>query len=297
MQAAPPSRPCILVTGSNGFLGSHVVPYLQQRGYAVRPVTRQQTGPVGAGTDWQPLLQGVDVVVHLAARAHAPLGLTAAGLEQLEEVNVRGTARLAAQAAAAGVRRLVFISSVKAMAEQSDKPLTPADRPCPADPYGRAKLRAEQALAASAGGMEQVILRPPLVYGAGVKGNFRSLLTWVDREWPLPLGSVRNRRSLICAGNLADAVRAALDGPPGIWLPSDQEDVSLPDLLRRLAVACGRQCRLFPVPPPLLRAVATMTGQGAQARRLLDSLTVDGRMPGWTPPFTLDQGLAATCRG
>jgi len=290
-------RRTVLVTGASGFLGGHVVPWLRQAGYAVRTADRRQTGSIGARTDWRPLLRGVDAVVHLAARAHAPLRQgDAALLEELEEINVRATGRLAAQAAASGVRRLVFVSSVKAMAESSTRPLTPDDPPCPADPYGQAKLRAEAALAAAGGGMEQVILRPPLVYGAGVKGNFRSLLSWADRGWPLPFARVRSRRSLIYAGNLADAIRAALEGPPGLWLPSDRQDTGLPDLLRRLATALGRDCRLLPVPPALLRAAAQVTGQAGAARRLLDSLTVDGQMPDWTPPFTLDQGLTATCR-
>ena len=288
----PPDRR-VLVTGANGFVGRALCPALRQAAWSVVAATRRETGEIGPATDWRPLLDGIDAVVHLAARVHVMRG-GAAEADTFERVNHRATARLAEQAAEAGVRRFVFMSTVKVHGDASGRPLTAGDPAAPADAYGRSKLAAEAALARHAGRMAVVVLRPPLVYGAGAKGNFLSLLRAVDRGWPLPLAALDNRRSLIALGNLADAVRAALEAPPGVYLPSDGEDVSTPALVRRIAAALGRPARLFPAPAGLLRAVAAAAGRPGAYERLAGSLTVDGRLAGWRPPVAMAEELERT---
>ena len=284
----------VLVTGAGGFVGRALVPLLKTSGWTVRPVVRADTGDIGPDTDWRPLLAGVHAVVHLAARVHVMRDRAADPEREFDRTNHLAAARLAAQAEATGVRRFVFLSSVKVHGDTADHPLGAADTPCPNDAYGRSKLAAERAIAAEADAMTIVILRPPLVYGPGVRGNFLAMMRAIERGWPLPLASLRNRRSLIYAGNLADAIRAALDGPPGTYLPSDRDDVSTPALIRRTATALERPARLFPVPPALLRGLAAAAGKTAAAERLTGSLAVDGVLPGWRPPFTMAEGLAAT---
>ena len=284
----------VLVTGAGGFVGRALVPHLEAAGWAVRPATRAEIGNIGPDTDWRPLLADTDAVVHLAARVHVMRDTAADPEREFDAVTHLATARLAEQAKAAGVRRFVFLSSIKVHGDTSGHPLSAADAPAPDDAYGRSKLAAERTLADIDGGMTVAILRPPLVYGPWVKGNFLAMLRAIDRGWPLPLGAIRNRRSLIYVGNLADAIRAALDGPPGTWLPSDREDVSTPELIRRTAHALRRPARLFPVPPALLRGLAALAGKSAAAGRLTGSLTVDGALPGWRPPVTLSAGLQAT---
>lgn len=289
---APKRR--VLVTGAGGFVGRTLLPVLESAGWAVRTAGRQEVGELGPETDWRPHLKKVDAVVHLAARVHVMRDTAADPGSAFDRANHLATARLAAQSAEAGVRRIVFLSSVKVHGDTATRALAAADTPEPADPYGRSKFAAEQALAAFSSAVEVVVLRPPLVYGPGVKGNFLSMLKTVDRGWPLPLAAVENRRSLIFAGNLADAIRFSLDGPPGTYLPSDRDDMSTPTLLRKTATALGKQSRLFSVPVSLLRNLAAIGGKTAAVERLTSSLTVDGALPGWQPPFTLDRGLAAT---
>jgi len=284
----------VLVTGAAGFVGRALVPRLEASGYAARLATRAETGDIGPETDWRPLLADIDAVVHLAARVHVMRDRAADPEREFDRVNHQATATLAAQAAAAGVRRFIFLSSIKVHGDASDHPLSASDAPAPDDAYGRSKLAAERALAGLGDDMTVVVLRPPLVYGPGVKGNFHAMLRAIDRGWPLPLGAIANRRSLIYVGNLADAIRAALDAPSGTYLPSDREDVSTPELIRRTAAALGRPARLFPVPPALLRGLAGAAGKSAAADRLTGSLTVDGALPGWQPPFSLAEGLRAT---
>lgn len=288
------SKRRVLVTGAGGFVGRNLLPVLNHAGWDVRTAGRQEIGALGPETDWHPHLEGVEAVVHLAARVHVMRETAADPESEFDRTNHLATAKLAAQSVEAGVRRIVFLSSVKVHGDTAKQSLAAADTPEPADPYGRSKLAAERALATVANALEIVVLRPPLVYGRCVKGNFLSMLTAVDRGWPMPLAAVDNRRSLIFAGNLADAIRFSLDGPPGTYLPSDQDDVSTPMLLRRTATALGRQSRLFSVPVSLLRNLAALGGKTAAIDRLADSLTVDGTLPGWHPPFSLDQGLAAT---
>jgi UDP-glucose 4-epimerase len=244
------------VTGERGFIGSHLCPALAAAGHVVLPT-----------------LEGCDAVVHLANIAH-----TSARPVELHRVNVEGTIAQAKAALAAGARRFVYLSSIKA-----DKPV---------DPYGRAKSVAEQALL-QAPGLEALILRPPLVYGPRVKANFLALVRAVERGWPLPLASIRNRRSLVYVGNLVDAILRCLEGNPvgRIYAVSDGAPVSTPELCRALGRALGKPARLFPFPPALLRLAPGFA-------RLTESLEVDDRAIrdelGWRAPFSFEQGLQAT---
>lgn len=313
----------VLVTGASGFVGRALCADLARRGHAVVAAVRAMdkaegivcaravaVGDIGPETDWRDALAGVGAVVHAAARVHVMGEKGEASRAAHARVNVAGTRRLAEAAQAAGVRRFVFIGTVKAMGETNGDgpPFVESDPPRPAadDFYGQSKLEAERLLIAlsRAGALETVILRPPLVYGPGVGANFAALMTLCRLGLPLPLASIANRRSLLFIGNLTDAVARVLDHPaaPGeIFFLSDGEDVSVPELIRKIAAAQGRPARLFPFPPALLRAVAVLAGQGAAAGRLLDSLAVDSRKSrdrlGWRPPFTLDEGLTRTAAG
>ena len=301
-----------LVTGAGGFIGSALVDALD--GHSVRRALRTSPttpgaddfirGDIGPETDWQPALRDIDCVVHLAARTHVLRDNAANPLAAYRSVNVDGTRRLAEQAANAGVRRFVFLSSIKVNGETTpSRPFTADDPPAPQDAYGISKLEAENVLReiANRAGMEWVVLRPPLVYGPGVKGNFLQLLKAVARGMPLPLASIDNRRSLIYVGNLVDAILACAthsDAAGKTFLVSDGEDVSSPELARRLATAMGRNPVLLPFPPALLRFGASLIGRHDAAIRLTGSLTIDDsalrRDLGWTPRFTLDQGLKET---
>lgn len=263
-------------------------------------------GDIGPATDWGAALAGVDCVVHLAARTHVVHDPAPDPLAEYRRVNVAATAALASAAAAARVRRLVFLSSVKVNGERTaDRPFSENDAPQPEDAYGISKWEAEQALwkIAAETGLEIVVLRAPLVYGPGVKGNFLTLLRTVARGVPLPLASIRNRRSLICVGNLSDAIVRCVDHPAATgktFLVADDTDVSTPELIRALATALGVPARLLPFPPPLLYAAATLFGQAAAVSRLTGSLQIDSRRirreTGWRPNYALAQGLAETAQ-
>lgn len=284
----------VLVTGTGGFVGRALVSALTVRGLSVRGAGRDVVGDIGPDTDWRPVLDGVETVVHLAARVHVMRDDAPDPLAEYRRVNLEGTRGLAAAAADRGVGRFVFLSSVKVNGEAAERPFGAGDPADPKDAYGTSKWEAEQAIAETAGSMEVVVLRPPLVYGPGVGGNFLRLLRLVDSATPLPLGGIRNLRSLIYLGNLVDAIRFSFEAPPGTYLPSDGEDLSTPNLVRRLAAALGRPARLVPVPVILLGLLGRMTGQSQAIARLTDSLRLDGRIPGWTPPFGVDEGLRAT---
>ncbi|MFP4080718.1 MAG: UDP-glucose 4-epimerase family protein [Ectothiorhodospira sp.] len=246
-------------------------------------------------------MAGTDVVVHTAARAHVMADAITDPLSEYQRVNVDGTRALARQAAEQGVRRFVFISSVKVNGERTvpGAPFSSDDEPSPEDAYGVSKFEAEQALReiGAETSMEVVIIRPPLVYGPGVKGNFASMMRWVKKGVPLPLGAVNNRRSLVALDNLVDLVTTCIDHPAanGVFLVSDGEDLSTRDLLRRVGNAMGRPARLIPVPPRLLEAGAVILGKRDVARRLLGSLQVDisktRDVLGWEPPISVDEGL------
>jgi nucleoside-diphosphate-sugar epimerase len=307
----------ILVTGANGFVGIPLCQKLLGTFGHVRgavwvanseinlPVGIQSTpiDAIGLSTDWSEALAGIDVVVHLAARVHV-MDDTAENLfDAYRKVNVDGTENLARQAAANGATRLVFISTVKVHGEETDVPFTEVDPLAPKDPYGVSKQEAEEALrrVAADTDLEVVIIRPPLVYGPGVKANFLRLLGAVQRGIPLPLACLNNRRSLIGLGNLVDAIAICSTHPQAAgnsYLVSDGEDVSTPELIRMIATAFGRPSRLFPVPLPLMRLAGTLTGKRAAVDRLAGSLTVDTskirRELCWQPPYTMAQELAET---
>ncbi len=302
----------ILVTGANGFVGKSLCETLGNRGLSVRGAVRAidpggpidetvvAVGDIDQGTSWQDALAGVQVVVHLAARVHL-LGDNDQALDAYRRVNVAGTLNLARQAAAAGVQRVVFLSSIKVNGESTAEiPFRHSDTPVPVDPYGISKLEAEQGLQElmRTTGIEVVIIRPPLVYGAQAGGNFDRLRRLAVQGFPLPLGSVNNKRSLIGVENLCDCIRVCLEHPAAVGEPllvSDNQDISTPDLVRLLAFSAGRSIRLPPVPVGLLLLFASFCGKGAEIRRLTENLQVDCsqtlRQLNWQPPFSLEQGI------
>ena len=300
----------ILVTGAGGFIGRALVARLAARGAPVRAVLRRPAamppavetlvlGTLDAATDWAAPLAGACALVHLASRAHAPV----ADAQRFVEGEAATAAALARAATAAGVHRLVLLSSIKVLGEATlDLPFRAHQTPTPMDTYGLAKWRMEEAMRAAAGD-RLCVLRPPLVYGPGVKANFRALIRLVDLGVPLPLASIDNRRSLIFLDNLVDLLELALDHPAAsgeTFLLRDDEEVSTPELVRRIARALGRTARLLPCPPSLLRLAASLAGRRDAAERLISSLRVDDlatrRRLGWRPRVALDDALAATCR-
>lgn len=269
------------------------------------PTTSVTIGEIGPGTDWTTALGGVNVVIHLAARVHVMHETAGDPLSEFRRINVAGTERLARQAAACGVRRVVFLSSVKVNGEATagKKPYSEDDEPQPQDPYGISKWEAEQALrrVARETGLEVVVIRAPLIYGPGVKGNFLAMINALRRGIPLPLGGIENRRSLIYVENLVDAIMLTSTHPLAAgqtFLVRDGEDVSTPTLLRAMAAALDVPARVFFVPPAWLRFCAKLAGRSQAVDRLLGSLSVDDskirRMLGWHPPFSLVEGLAKT---
>lgn len=303
----------ILVTGASGFVGSYLIRELRQRGFsrAIGALRTQKTalgdnsvvvGGIDETTDWSSALEGMEVVIHTAARAHIINDDVTDPLTEFRKVNVAGTRSLALQAASAGVKRFIFISSIKVNGEQTSpgNPFNTASKPMPVDDYGISKLEAEKALweVASESDMELVIVRPPLVYGPGVKGNFSSMIRLVKKGIPLPLGAIHNKRSLLALDNLIDLIITCIDHPSAaneIFLAADGEDLSTSDLLRRVAEAMGKPSRLIPVPSTLLQLGATVLGKKAMAQRLLGSLQVDisktREVLGWEPPISVNEGL------
>jgi nucleoside-diphosphate-sugar epimerase len=309
----------VLVTGANGFIGRTLCKKMLADGWQVRGAVRGviqmtalssrvegvQVGDIDPDTDWSKALNGVDAVVHLAARVHVMDDTASNSLSAFRWVNVKGTARLAQQAVDANVRRFFFMSSVKVNGKDRDQPYTEEDMPEPLDPYGISKWEAELVLQENAEmtGLEVVILRPPLVYGPGVKANFLRLLESVARGVPLPLLSINNRRSLIYIENLVDAVFTCLSHPEvtgQTFLVSDGEDVSTPELIRRIGFALERPAHMFPFPIFLMRLIGRLLGKSAEIERLLGSLMVDcskiKRELNWKPPYTMAQGLKETAK-
>lgn len=309
----------ILITGADGFVGAALCNRLRNEVIPLRGVVRRLKSPldsdqnmvavgdISARTDWSSAIQDVTEVVHLAARMHLMNESSPDLISEFRRVNVEGTASLARKAAAHGVRRFVFLSSIKVNGELTGpgQPFTATDAPSPEDPYGVSKCEAEQMLwqIATETGMEVVVLRPPLVYGPGVKGNFIRLMRVIDKPLPLPLGAIQNQRSLIYLDNLVDAIRVCLTHPKAAgktFLVSDGEDVSTPELIRRVAAALGRRPLLLPIPVSWMKWAGAFLGKRAAVDRLLGSLCVD-MIPlreelGWNPPYTMQAGLEATAQ-
>ena len=301
----------VLVTGATGFVGRALCAHLAATGHAVTPAVRRESGlahevvvgDIGSSTDWTMALAGCDAVVHLAARVHVMRDEAIDPLTEFRAVNTQGTLNLARQAAQAGVKRFVFISSIKVNGEGRDAPYRETDAPAPEDAYAISKWEAEQGLRQieRETGLEVVILRPPLVYGPGVKANFLRLVQIIQRGWPLPLGAIHNRRSLLYLGNFVDAIQVCIEHPDAAgqtFLLDDGEPVSTPELIRALARAMGRPARLLAVPVGVLELAGALLGKRAAVARLTGSLYVDSSLIrsrlGWTPPFTMAAGLAAT---
>jgi nucleoside-diphosphate-sugar epimerase len=301
----------VLVTGATGFVGTALCARLSASGHGVVPAVRSKfglphevvVGNVDAPTDWRPALSGCDAVVHLAARVHVMDDTAHDPLALYRATNTEATINLARQAAKAGVKRFVFISSIKVNGEGCDAAYRETDAAAPGDAYAMSKWEAEQGLQRIAGetGLEVVILRPPLVYGPGVKANFQRLMRMVERGWPLPLGAIRNRRSLLYLGNFVDAIRLCVEHPAAAgqtFLLDDGKLVSTPELIRAVASAMGRPARLLAVPVGVLELAGALLGKRAAVARLTGSLFVDSSAIrsrlGWTPPYTLRQGLDAT---
>ena len=306
----------ILVTGANGFVGHALFLRLLATGgltvigsvrngavvTAGRAASLVTVGELAPNTDWSAALVGVQAVAHTAARVHVMQDDAADPLAEFRRVNVEGTLNLARQAAAAGVRRFVFVSSIKVNGESTrpGQPFTADDAPAPLDAYGVSKMEAEVGLRhiTSETGMEVVVIRPPLVYGPGAKANFAAMMRWLRRGVPLPLGGIDNRRSLVALDNLVDLVITCVTHPAAAgqtFLVSDGNDVSTTELLRRMGDAMGCPARLIPVPESWLTLAAAVVGRGAVTQRLCGSLQIDiektRRLLGWQPPLTLDQGL------
>jgi len=306
----------ILVTGASGFVGNAVVSRLVADGLAsqvVVAVRRKEMmwpsdvhsikiGDMLDSTDWSMALKDVNTVVHCAARVHVMQEKSIDPLASYRQVNVDGTINLARQAACAGVRRFIFVSSIKVNGEVSKPtyPISADDYPAPVDPYGISKWEAELGLQklAETSGMEIVVVRPPLVYGPGVKANFETMMQWIARGVPLPLGRINNARSLVALDNLVDLLVTCITHPAAAgetFMVSDGEDVSTSELLRRTAIAMNRKILLVPVPVSLLKLGLLIMGKRTIAQRLCDTLQVDiektKNLLNWRPPLKLDDGL------
>ena len=309
----------VLVTGANGFVGQAVCGEAAARGFSGYGMTRSPcdfrdgienvvVGSIDDSTSWQGLLPACQVVVHAAARVHVMADRVQNPLDEFRRANVYGTLNLAQQAAAAGVRRFVFVSSIKVNGEatQLGFPFKADDASAPLDAYGVSKMEAEQGLRkiSDQTGMEVVIIRPTLVYGPGVKANFAAMMRWLKRGVPLPLGAIHNQRSLVALDNLVDLIVTCLTHPAAAnqtFLVSDGEDLSTTQLLRRMGAALGKPARLIPVPASVLKLGAALVGRPELAQRLCGSLQVDisktRELLGWRPPVSVDEGLRRAAEG
>ncbi|RKZ24837.1 hypothetical protein DRQ26_06880 [bacterium] len=310
----------ILITGATGFIGSALVnSFVTHPSFSISVAVRSDSvqfssavrcflvGDLDADSDWSAPLQGMDVVIHTAARVHIQSDNRADSLTEFRRINVAGTLNLARQAKAAGVKRFIYLSSIKVNGEVTEpgSPFLSEQQPAPVDPYAVSKYEAETGLLQLVPevGFDVVIIRPPLVYGPGVKANFESMLRWLSRGIPLPLGGIDNQRSLLALDNLIDLITICVDHPAAknqIFLAADGKDLSTTELLQQLANALGRPIRLFPLPFKILEIGAILLGKRTLTQRLCGSLQVDiskaQELLGWIPPLSVDQGLIKTAR-
>jgi nucleoside-diphosphate-sugar epimerase len=313
----------ILVAGASGFIGQGLCSELPRHGYAPRGVYRLSASKerlqtdiesvtinsFNEETDWSDALRDIDVVINLVARVHVMQEVAIDPLVEYRRINVQGNLHLARQAALSGVKRFIYLSSIKVNGELTElgRSLTADDVPAPTDPYGISKFEAEEALRqiANETGMEVVIIRPPLVYGPGVKANFESMMRWIKRGLPLPLGAItHNRRSMVSLVNLVDLITVCLSHPAAanqVFLVSDGEDLSTTDLLERTAAALGVKARLFPLPTNILMLATKLLGKEAVYQRLCGSLQIDmvktQQLLNWKPPLSVDAGLRLAAKG
>lgn len=301
----------LLLTGANGFLGSRLSKVLQSKPglnltaavrcrFEILDVDIVQVQDINANTDWSLALAGQQAVIHLAARAHIMKSVVADPLAEFRSVNVDGTLNLARQAAQLGVKRFIFISSIGVNGNINTLPFTEDDGPAPTGAYAQSKWQAERGLwqIQRETDMEVVIIRPPLVYGPNAPGNFGSLMRWVEKGIPLPLGAIYNQRSLVAVDNLVDLILTCIDHPAAaneVFLAGDGHDLSTSELLRGVAKAMGRPSRLIPLPASFLMMGASLLGKKSMAQRLLGSLQVDiskaRNLLGWEPPISVEEGL------
>lgn len=315
----------VLVTGATGFVGSYLVDRVLSGKHHVVTATRNPhcssntenyaIGSIGPASRWQEALRDCDAVVHLAARVHVMNDKMVDSLASYREINVQGTLNLARQAAINGIRRFIYLSSIKVNGDGHssgsnvhlpggiEHPYSEADAPAPTDPYGQSKWEAEEGLRciANSTSLECVIIRPPLIYGPGVRANFLRLMQWVETGVPLPFDAVDNRRSLVYVGNLTNAIEICLGHPDAArqtFIVSDGNAISTAELIRKLARYLRRPARLLPIPASLLNGCLALLGKRDEANRLLGSLVVDDshirNMLGWCPPYSIDQGLMET---
>lgn len=304
----------LLVTGATGFVGSRLCECALQKDWPVRCTVRRSgihngivVGDLGPDTDWSAALHSIDIVVHLAARVHVMEETNSDPLAEFRRVNVEGTLNLAQQVVIANVKRFVFISSIKVNGESTplNRPYTSEDIPKPIDPYSISKFETEEGLRklATETGLEVVIIRPPLVYGPGVKANFLSMMRWLNKGVPLPLGAIHNKRSLIALDNFVDLIMTCVDHPAAAnqtFMASDGDDLSTTELLQQLSLCLGRPARLVPMPAYLLNYAAIYLGKRNVAQRLLGSLQVDitktRDLLDWRPPLSVSESLQKTAQ-
>ena len=306
----------LLITGANGFVGRALCNEANKLGFQVKALTRNPHDFIGTIQNIIcsnlgevdlvfEAMRHVDVVVHLAARVHVMNERSGDTIAAYRNVNLDLTLNLARQAAAAGVRRFIYLSSIKVNGEKTEKgfAFTADDVPAPEDPYGISKMEAENALLdlSKITGMEVVIIRPPLIYGPGVGANFLSMMRWLSRKVPLPLGAIHNRRSMVALENLLSLIITCVDHPRAagqIFLVSDDEDISLTQLLRKLSKAMKTSSFLIPIPASIIKVVAAIFGKPAISQRLCGNLQVDIRktkaLLDWNPPLKLDEGIKLT---
>jgi UDP-glucose 4-epimerase len=301
------ARPVVLVTGVSGFVGRHLVPPLASAGWRVRRAVRTPsgsddevlTGSIGPDTDWQAALDGVGAVVHLAARAHHPGEEHAGGIYRT--VNTEGTLQLARSAAAVGVRQFIHLSTILVNGSCTDgrAPFREDDSPAPRGVYGLSKAAAESGLKtlSETAAMRVTVIRPPLIYGGGALGNFRLLVSAVQRGIPLPFGAIRNRRAFVGVENLCSFITNRLSATGGkfdLFLVADEAQISTPEFVQQIARAAGKTARLVPLPMPALQLLLKMSGRPEARDSLIGSMEVDVSKlaaTGWRPPFSLEEGL------